>query len=1192
MAWQDTLSKIQPGWDAQTAAAATVPKTANPNDGFHPGPAPGPTGFWGRIAQVGVGKVNLYNIHQKAANAPLVNANNSVVKNFGAGIVSAPLGLGKDINKTVVQPVLHNREQLVNNFKYGRPIVQHQNQIDVAVSQALKNKQIDPNTAPSFKSRDISVLQQAVAMKKAGKPQAEIDKMVKAAPIRQELVSENKENTRVGMEVLGTAALAYGGDSKFASATTNIVGDLANKLQQNPDMKAKDLVKGIPVDVALSVLPSAVSNAKGGVTSALTRRGVAKTDVTNVATNRLLEKGKQANTEAAVAKSLASPKTKLLPAGEKQPVKGKGFTMSPTADTTALSRGQQINQLQDKVTKFQQGKLNISPEEAKSNAQQLADLKSGKITVTPLSSVANKSISKTTSSAERVSTQNNDIASITGSAHAPNTTPSEETFKNIKTASAKSDAKGFMSAIHEWFNPVPGKEGTQVQRDLRTSIGGLTQQKVQSEALAKGATKEFGKLTPQEHLQFIQNVDKGQKQATPELDKLASVLNDFNKGNTEIAKSINPDLHEIENYTTHSGILDTGSSKSFTNAWSKAPFKGNPGSLKQRIFPTVGDMLQYANDKGIPVKETNPMTLALNSRASLLKTKMAQDFVDKQTAKGIDPAVVQKVVDRYMEPGISSSPVYKTIRQIGNAINNLQLGLSGFHVTGTSLNASFSEFSNGTNNLLSGHPLKAAASTVRGAYAPADYAVGGHKLIQDLVTGADNHFTQAAKIANFNPVKSSDYIANGLKKSIADFKAGHIIKGTLTLPGRAVSTLSKPIMEHWVPDLKAGAFKRAIQVADTKLGKEATDAERQTAYQKVADSIDNRFGQLNKDNLFWNKTLKDINTMGMRSPGWNIGTGREIGGGLKDIPSSFASLVKGKGISDRTAYTASLGAGTMLIGATLQKIFTGHGPTELIDYFYPKTGQTDKNGNAERVSLPTYSKDIFSFIHSPGSTFSNKTSPLLDLGKQAATNKDYFGNNIRNPADSFGKQVKQTAGFTAKNLVPFSLSNSTQRVQNTPASKTETFMGLNPAPSYITKSSFEQGVDAALSQSLGTKSLSPEAQALSQSKTSAKQSAATGNNAQIASLLKSGQITITQAKNLKSESTNSSLSNAFNTLLTANRPEAAKLLQKASPDDLNKLGNTSKMKLTLLKAAANKNDLPATRQASLQILKILKSKGR
>jgi hypothetical protein len=51
----------------------------------------------------------------------------------------------------------------------------------------------------------------------------------------------------------------------------------------------------------------------------------------------------------------------------------------------------------------------------------------------------------------------------------------------------------------------------------------------------------------------------------------------------------------------------------------------------------------------------------------------------------------------------------------------------------------------------------------------------------------------------------------------------------------------------------------------------------------VEGKVENRMGQMTYDNLFMNRTAKDLAMLTVRSVGWNIGTLREIGGGIGDV---------------------------------------------------------------------------------------------------------------------------------------------------------------------------------------------------------------------------------------------------------------------------------------------------------------------
>ena len=88
---------------------------------------------------------------------------------------------------------------------------------------------------------------------------------------------------------------------------------------------------------------------------------------------------------------------------------------------------------------------------------------------------------------------------------------------------------------------------------------------------------------------------------------------------------------------------------------------------------------------------------------------------------------------------------------------------------------------------------------------------------------------------------------------------------------------------------------------------------------KAWDSVDNRMGQLVYDNLFWNKTLKDLAFISTRSVGWNLGSVREIGGGGVDAVKAVADMARGRKpeLTTRMAYTIAMPIITALYGAIL-----------------------------------------------------------------------------------------------------------------------------------------------------------------------------------------------------------------------------------------------------------------------------------
>lgn len=767
--------------------------------------------------------------------------------------------------------------------------------------------------------------------------------------------------------------------------------------------------------------------------------------------------------------------------------------------------------------------------------------------------------------------------------------------------------------IKNKFNPVAeyGKEGQAGASAFQSKLGQLSADLRPAKAASAERQAVFDKMTPQEHLQFINNMQHGVSQPTNALQRIADQYTTLNKQGAEVAKGVNPDFQAMDNYFTQSGIVSKGDASALAKKWMNK--SNTPGSLKQRVFPSVQEAVQFANENHVPLRETNPEKLFMNNHQAVLTAGRLKEFTTEQAARGRDPAIPQKLIDRYSEKGLSGSAAYQAYRKGAGTINNIQLA-GGFHYGKSALEKINGDISAVVNTALSGHPIAAAklgAKEVGQELTGFGYRKGS-SLAKDVANGVDNHMTQAVKLANFNTAPDARYAVNGIKKSLEDITSGHVIKGTVTAPLRLINTGMKPLMNKWVPNLKNAAFMNLVDAADATLGKDATAAERALAYQKAGNTVDGIMGQMNQDNLFWSKTTKDALAIGMRSPGYNIGTAQQIGGGLKDLlqahpfkaleaaksegigagakavlPESIQSLISGKGLSTRSAYTVAMTANTAVLGAVATYLFTGHGPKSPIDYFYPPTGRTDKNGNPERISLPSYAKDIFSFAHNPGQTLANKSSPLLSTGLQVASNKDYFGNMVRNPQDSLKTQLSQTGKYLGKQALPFSVSNSSQRVDKGAGTKVQSFFGLNPAPGYITKSPFEQKVGGALNQALGSKALTPEEQAVVQSKSEAKQAVKAGDLSKLDALVKNGTLTQKQGDNLKLAAAQTSLGNSFSYLLKVDRPAAARIINQASPQDIAKLGDINKLISSLNKTQYNKGAKQSTKDASRQLVQAL-----
>ena len=154
-------------------------------------------------------------------------------------------------------------------------------------------------------------------------------------------------------------------------------------------------------------------------------------------------------------------------------------------------------------------------------------------------------------------------------------------------------------------------------------------------------------------------------------------------------------------------------------------------------------------------------------------------------------------------------------------------------------------------------------------------------------------------------------------------------------------------------------------------------------------------------------------------------------------------------MTHRLAYLVALPMTVGLYGAAYQLLRTGQGPQELKDYFYPKTGELDANGNAERVQLPSYMKDMMAYAGNPFQTITHKVAPVPSALWEMLSNQDFYGDDIRNPTDPLVKQLGQEAEYIGKTAVPFGIRNlmeTNARGDQSEATKIGNFFGVTPAP--------------------------------------------------------------------------------------------------------------------------------------------------
>lgn len=416
-----------------------------------------------------------------------------------------------------------------------------------------------------------------------------------------------------------------------------------------------------------------------------------------------------------------------------------------------------------------------------------------------------------------------------------------------------------------------------------------------------------------------------------------------------------------------------------------------------------------------------------------------------------------RIFNNYLSPGLRGKWLYDTYRTAGNSLVQFRLGISAFHAGFTTLDATISVFAKGINRLFKGDVkgfATATAKTLIPLYSPITNFIRGRELFQSWYgkdNGAMTNLLAEMYASGGGRAKMDKFYATQFDQTLTKaLKEGKLLTAALQTPFWLTQQMSRPLMEYLVPRQKMGVFADLMKM-EIEDNPNMSHEQMRAVAQRIVNSVDNRMGQLVYDNLMVNRTMKDLGMASVQSLGWNIGSVREIGGGIGDLAKNLNDLRHGRPteVSYRTAYIMALPMVVGLYGAVYQYLATGIWPnqtdTPMKDLFHPRTAGLDKNGLPARVNLPSYMKDIGSFMEDPVKTAVNKLNPVNSELVDMFQNKDYFGTEIRNPDDPWVQQAMDELAYIGKGFEPYSFENLSKSTRTDIASKIEPFIGITPA---------------------------------------------------------------------------------------------------------------------------------------------------
>jgi len=285
--------------------------------------------------------------------------------------------------------------------------------------------------------------------------------------------------------------------------------------------------------------------------------------------------------------------------------------------------------------------------------------------------------------------------------------------------------------------------------------------------------------------------------------------------------------------------------------------------------------------------------------------------------------------------------------------------------------------------------------------------------------------------------------------------------------------MQKPIFEVWIPSLKIASYlKDAATALRVNPSLASNEMERMLAFRKLAKSVDNRYGEMAYNTMFWNKWVKDIAVANTLSLGWQMGFIREYGGGMLDVgqalsrEGTIASKAK-SGMLDRPLFVTFYTAQSLAYGGLMTWAMTGMMPQSLMDYVYPKTGEKNKDGSDARTSTMFYAKEFVAVgkhIQTQGAASGltqlaeSKASGLIGLAKEGISGVNSWGDEIRDPDGKWYEKVSQTLVATMSELEPISLSAVKGDV-GVNWKTARSVAGFTPAPKYITQTKTDAAID-------------------------------------------------------------------------------------------------------------------------------------
>jgi hypothetical protein len=321
----------------------------------------------------------------------------------------------------------------------------------------------------------------------------------------------------------------------------------------------------------------------------------------------------------------------------------------------------------------------------------------------------------------------------------------------------------------------------------------------------------------------------------------------------------------------------------------------------------------------------------------------------------------------------------------------------------------------------------------------------------------------------------------GAIRKFKDAVQQHKATAIFRLPSAAIQAIGHPMFHIWIPNMKIAAYAKDIATAmhlDPTLLTDA--AKRELTFRRIAKSVDNRFGEMSYDTLYWNRWVKDLAVLNTLSLGWQMGFIREYGGGVLEIGKAIASDAPIKEIArtghlDRAMFSSFYTAGAMALTGMLSYALSGIYPQGL-DWFYARSGNKTPDGKDELLNTPFYTREyasIYKHIQNEGIAkglghlITNKASGVIGLTAGTVFGINNLDQEVRDPNGPWYKKLEQSLAFAFGEIKPISVEAMGK--EEGVARKGLALAGFTTAPKYATETRTEGKIKATFQAYYGAK---------------------------------------------------------------------------------------------------------------------------